>query len=63
MAQSQVVAATKLPGISDLPLHAKFHFAKALIAEQEGEYLLAEFELNRAVAEEAKAADAPDGNT
>jgi hypothetical protein len=63
MALSQAVAATKLPGIADLPLHAKFHFAKALIAEQEGEYLLAELELNRAVAEEVKAADAPDGNT
>jgi hypothetical protein len=63
MNQSKVVAATKLPGISDLPLHAKFHFAKALLAEQEGEYLLAELELNRAVAEEAKAASsAPVGN-
>jgi hypothetical protein len=63
MTQSQAVAATKLPGISDLPLHAKFHLAKALIAEQEGEYLLAEFELNRAVEEEVKAAaEAPVGN-
>jgi hypothetical protein len=49
--------------VSDLPLHAKFHFAKALIAEQEGNWLVAEFELNRAVEEEAKAATAPVGNT
>jgi hypothetical protein len=52
MNQSPVVAATKLPGISDLPLQAKFHFAKALIAEQEGNWLQAEFELNLAVAAE-----------
>jgi hypothetical protein len=62
MNQSKVVAATKLPGIADLPLHAKCHFAKALLAEQDGEYLLAEFELHRAVAEEA-AANEQDGNT
>jgi hypothetical protein len=56
MNQSKVVAATKLPGIADLPLHAKCHFAKALLAEQEGNWLVAEFELNRAVEEESKAA-------
>jgi hypothetical protein len=45
-----VSAITTLPGIVDLPLQAKYHFAKVLLAEQEGEYLLAEFELHRAVA-------------
>jgi hypothetical protein len=48
-----VSAITTFPGIADLPLQAKYHFAKALLAEQEGEYLLAEFELHRAVAAEA----------
>jgi hypothetical protein len=62
MLQSKVVAATKLPGISDLPRRVNLHFAKALIAEQEGEYLVAEFELNRAVEEEAAAED-QDENT
>jgi hypothetical protein len=47
-----VSAVTSLPGIADLPLQAKYHFAKALLAEQEGEYLLAELELYRAVAAE-----------
>jgi hypothetical protein len=52
---SPVSAVTTLPGIADLPLQAKYHFAKALLAEQEGEYLLAEFELHRALAAEATA--------
>ncbi len=61
MNQSKVVAATKLLGIADLPLHAKYHLAKALIAEQEGEYLVSEYELNLAVAaeEETKTAQVP----
>jgi hypothetical protein len=64
MLQSTVVAATQLPGIADLPLPAKFHFAKALIAEQEGEYLIVELELHWAVAAEAKATAAvPAANT
>jgi hypothetical protein len=61
MLQSKVIAATKLPGVADLPRCAKLHFAKALIAEQEEEYLIAEFELNRAVGEEA-ATEVQDGN-
>jgi hypothetical protein len=55
MNQSKAVAATKFPGIADLPFQVKYHFAQALIAEQDGEYLIAEFELNRAVEAEAAA--------
>jgi hypothetical protein len=58
MLDPRVVAAIKLPGISNLPRGARLHFAKAYVAEQDGEYLTAEFELNRAVAEEAAAEDA-----
>jgi hypothetical protein len=65
MLQPKILAVTKLPGIADLPRRARLHFAKALIAEQDGEYLVAEYELSLAVAaeEEAKAAHVPAGNT
>ena len=56
MLQPRVLAASKLPGISDLPRRARLHLAKALIAEEDGEYLVAEFELNLAVAAEEEAA-------
>jgi hypothetical protein len=41
--------------VKDLPGKVRFHFSKALIAEQEGNWLVAEFELNRAVVAEARA--------
>jgi hypothetical protein len=60
MLHSKVIAATKLPGISDLPRRARLHFAKAYIAEQDGEYLIAEFELNRALEEATAEAARPE---
>ena len=65
MLQPKVLAVTKLPGISDLPRRARLHLAKALLAEQDGEYLVAEYELSLAVAaeEEAKAAQISAGNS
>jgi hypothetical protein len=65
MLDSRVVAAIKLPGISDLSRSTRLHLAKALIAEQDGEYLVAEYELSLAVAaeEEAKAAQISAGNS
>jgi hypothetical protein len=36
MAESTLLEVARLPGISDLPLQVKWHFAKALIAEMEG---------------------------
>jgi hypothetical protein len=65
MLQPRVLAASKLPGISDLPRRARLHLAKALIAEEDGEYLVAEYELSLAVAaeEEAKAAQISAGNS
>jgi hypothetical protein len=60
MYQSKIVEVAKLPGVSDLPKLARLHFCKALIAEQEGNWLEAEFELNLAVAaEDAIAKPAP----
>jgi hypothetical protein len=57
MYQSKVVEVAKLPGVSDLPKLARLHFCKALIAESEGNWLEAEFELNLAVAAEDALSD------
>jgi hypothetical protein len=52
MTQPTFVEMAKLPGVKDLPPKVRLHFIKALLAEQEGNWLQAEFELNRAVAAE-----------
>jgi hypothetical protein len=52
MTQSTLVEMGKLPGVKDLPPKVRLHFSKALLAEQEGNWLQAEFELNLAVAAE-----------
>ncbi len=52
MSQPTFVEVEKLPGVNDLPGKVRLHFAKALQAENEGNWLLAEFELNLAVAAE-----------
>jgi hypothetical protein len=53
MEQFKVVEVAKLPGVKDFPLQARWHFAKALIAEREGNTTLAAVELHRAVEAEA----------
>jgi hypothetical protein len=52
MTQPTFVEVAKLPGVKDLPGKVRLHFTKALLAEHEGNWLQAEFELNRAVAAE-----------
>jgi hypothetical protein len=63
MNHSPVITVTTLPGIADLPPRAKFHFARALIAERQGNWLIAAFELNQAVVAEDQATDQADGTT
>jgi hypothetical protein len=53
MEQSTFVEVAKLPGVKDLPGKVRLHFTKALQAENEGNWLQAEFELNLAVEAEA----------
>ena len=52
MTQPTFVEVAKLPGVNDLPPKVRLHFTKALLAEHEGNWLQAEFELNLAVAAE-----------
>jgi hypothetical protein len=52
MSQPEFIEVTQLPGVNDLPGKVRLHFIKALQAENEGNWLLAEFELNLAVAAE-----------
>jgi hypothetical protein len=52
MTQFTFVEVAQLPGVKDLPPQVRLHFTKALIAEHEGNWLQAEFELNLAVAAE-----------
>jgi hypothetical protein len=52
MTQSTFVEMAQLPGVKDLPGKVRLHFTKALQAENEGNWLQAEFELNLAVAAE-----------
>jgi hypothetical protein len=52
MTQPSFVEVTQLPGVKDLPGKVRLHFTKALQAENEGNWLQAEFELNLAVAAE-----------
>jgi hypothetical protein len=60
MAQPTFVEVAQLPGVNDLPGKVRLHFVKALQAENEGNWLLAEFELNLAVAaEDAHSAPEP----
>ena len=54
MEQPLVAAAAMLPGIADLKPRTKRHFVSALIAERQGNWLLAAFELKQAVAAEAQ---------
>jgi hypothetical protein len=47
MEQSTVVKVAMLPGVKDLPTKkVRWHFAKAIIAEREGNTTLAEAELH-----------------
>jgi hypothetical protein len=60
MTRSTLVELVRLPGVSDLPVQVKWHFAHALIAEMEGNTARAESELNLAVeAEDDLSAPAP----
>jgi hypothetical protein len=60
MTQPTLLEVAKLPGVKDLPGKVRLHFAKALIAEREGNTALAEVELHRAVeAEDALFAPEP----
>lgn len=60
MTHSTLVELVRLPGVSDLPVQVKWHFAKALNAEREGDTTLAEVELHKAVeAEDDLSAPAP----
>lgn len=52
MTQPTFVEVALLPGVNDLPSKVRLHFTKALQAENEGNWLQAEFELNLAVAAE-----------
>jgi hypothetical protein len=52
MRETSVAAAAMLPGIADLKPRTKRHFVSALIAERQGNWLLAAFELTQAVAAE-----------
>jgi hypothetical protein len=52
MSHPTFVEVAQLPGVNDLPGKVRLHFTKALQAENEGNWLLAEFELNLAVAAE-----------
>jgi hypothetical protein len=52
MKQPSVAVAAMLPGIADLRPRTKCHFVSALIAERQGNWLLAAFELKQAVAAE-----------
>jgi hypothetical protein len=47
-----VATTAMLPGIADLKPRTKRHFVSALIAERQGNWLLAAFELKQAVAAE-----------
>jgi hypothetical protein len=60
MHHSTLSEVIKLPGVSDLPVQVKWHFAHALIAEMEGNIARAESELTLAVeAEDAFSTPAP----
>jgi hypothetical protein len=52
MTHPTFVEVAQLPGVKDLPGKVRLHFTKALLAEHEGNWLQAEFELNLAVAAE-----------
>jgi hypothetical protein len=52
LTQPKFVELAQLPGVKDLPGKVRLHFTKALQAENEGNWLLAEFELNLAMAAE-----------
>ncbi len=54
------VTAAMLPGIADLPPRTRRHLAMAFVAEQVGNYLIAAFELNQAVAAEAQETNEPE---
>jgi hypothetical protein len=55
------VTAAMLPGIVDLPRLTRFHLARAFVAEQVGNRLIAAFELHQAVAAEELETSTPDG--
>lgn len=55
-AEKPLMAVAALPGVCDLPLKVRGYFAKALIAEANGDHKGAEVALNRAVENEASAA-------
>jgi len=63
MSQSTFVDVAKLPGIADLPPRSKCHFVRAFIAERQGNWLIAAFELNQAVAAEDQETNQADGTT
>jgi hypothetical protein len=52
LTQPKFVELAQLPGVKDLPGKVRLHFTKALQAENEGNWLLAEFELNLTMAAE-----------
>jgi hypothetical protein len=52
MTQPTFIEVAQLPGVKDLPGKVRLHFIKALQAENEGNWLQAEFELNLAVVAE-----------
>ncbi len=60
MEQPSVVTAALLPGIADLKPRTKRHFVSALIAERQGNWLLAAFELRQAVAAEDQETSEPE---
>jgi hypothetical protein len=52
MEHTTEVTAAMLPGIADLARLTRFHLARAFVAEQVGNGLIAAFELHQAVAAE-----------
>ena len=54
-AEKPLVAVSALPGVKDLALNVRGYFAKALIAEANGDHEGAEVALNKAIENEAKA--------
>jgi len=49
------ISVSKEPGVADLPLKARGAFAKAIIAERQGNHEEAEKQLQKAIAAEADA--------
>jgi hypothetical protein len=57
MNQPAVLELAQLPGVKDLPVQVRWRFAKAIIAEREGNTTQAEVELHLAVEAEAAISD------